>query len=222
MNAPIDIVLVDDHQIILDGLEAMLLGEMDIRVVGQALHGAALFALLQQVTPHIIVLDLRLPEMSGLEIADRLRKDHPQLKVLILTAESDQATILEATRKGIRGFLPKDCAREELLEALHTIAKGGVYYAHSIAPLIFARFSEQISGTPNPTSAPPPSILSERELEVLKKFANGLSYKEIAGQLFISPRTVESHKKSIFKKLQLNNHAELVKYAIKHQLTALE
>lgn len=220
MEATIDLILVDDHQIILDGLEAMLLGEMDIRVLGRALHGKALFELLERVQPHIVVLDLQLPQLSGIEIAERLRQAYPNIYVLILTAESDQSTILAATRKGIRGFLPKDCPRQELLQAIRTIAQGGVYYAQSIAPLIFASFSEQLGGQSQET--PLPHVLSEREIEVLKGFADGLSYKEIAAQLFISSRTVESHKKSIFKKLHLNNHAELVKYAIKHQLTRLD
>ncbi len=222
MTDSIDLILVDDHPIILDGLEAMLLGAPDIRVLGRALHGKALFDLLEKVTPHIIVLDLHLPKISGLEIAEQLRSDFPDIKVLILTAESDRATIVSATRKGIRGFLPKDCPRTELIQALQTIAQGGVYYAQSIAPIVFASFSEQVGGVGDTASSPPPTVLSERELEVLKRFADGLSYKEIAAQLFISARTVESHKKSIFKKLNLNNHAELVKYAIKYELTSLE
>lgn len=222
MTDSISIILVDDHPIILDGLEAMLLGAPQVRVLGRALRGKALFDLLQQVTPDIIVLDLHLPEMSGLEIADRLRADFPDIKVLILTAESDRATIVSATRKGIRGFLPKDCPKEELTQALETIAQGGVYYAQSIAPIVFASFSEQMGGASDDSSTPPPHVLSEREIDVLKRFADGLSYKEIAAELFISSRTVESHKKSIFKKLNLNNHAELVKYAIKHELTSLE
>lgn len=221
MTDSINIVLVDDHPIILDGLEAMLLGAPNICILGRALRGKALFDLLQQVKPDIIVLDLHLPEMSGLEIADRLRSDFPHIKVLILTAESDRTTIVSATRKGIRGFLPKDCPKEELIQALQTIAQGGVYYAQSIAPIVFASFSEQMGGASDQSTPPAPHVLSERELDVLKRFANGLSYKEIAAQLFISSRTVESHKKSIFKKLHLNNHAELVKYAIKHELTSL-
>lgn len=222
MADSIRIVLVDDHPIVLDGLEAMLMGEPNIHILGRVLHGHALFELLEQVTPDIIVLDLHLPQMSGLDIAERLRLNFSNIKVLILTAESDQAAIVSATRKGIRGFLPKDCPRTELIQALQTIAQGGVYYAQSIAPIVFASFSEQVGGGTAVHQSQPPQVLSKRELEVLKSFANGLSYKEIAAQLFISSRTVESHKKNIFKKLRLNNHAELVKYAIKYKLTSLE
>lgn len=222
MDAIINIILVDDHQIILDGLEAMLLGEPSIQVLAQARSGAALFQLLQTQQPDVIILDLNLPQQSGLEIADQMRLQYPETRILVLTAESDRATIVAATRTGIRGFLPKDCARQELIQALQTIANGGVYYAQSIAPIIYASFSEQLGGASDESTSPPPTVLSNREIEVLKGFADGFSYKEIGAQLFISSRTVESHKKSIFKKLYLNNHAELVKYAIKHELTSLD
>ncbi|MBL4648826.1 MAG: response regulator transcription factor [Aureispira sp.] len=217
-TTPIHIILVDDHQIVIDGIRAMLLTNKFIKVIGTALDGEKLWELLRHKTPQVLLLDMNLPTMNGIEITKKVLAEHPDIRILMLTANTDKNTILHAVKVGVHGFLPKECSKEELLIAIERIANGEHYFGKDIASTVYQSFAHQVSGKSKINSN---SELTEREIEVVRGFANGQSYKEIGATLFISPRTVETHKKNIFKKLHFKNQAELIKYAIKEGIIQL-
>lgn len=209
----ISIILVDDHEIVRDGIRALLIGSTVAKVIAEADSPDELFLELQNHQPQIIILDIAMPGGSGLDCLQKLQENYPQIEVLMLSADTDSETIHRAIKLGCTGFLPKDCSKKELLEAIEKVAQGQPYFGKNILPTVFNGFVEGIKGK---TAMELP--LSEREIEIVVCIANGLSYKEAAEQLFISPRTVESHKKAIFEKLQFNNNADLIKFAIKNKL----
>ncbi|BDS10460.1 response regulator [Aureispira anguillae] len=217
-NSPIEIIVVDDHQIVLDGISAMFLTSKDIKIIGTALNAEKLWKLLRQRVPHVILLDMNLPAMNGLEIAQKIRTEQPAIRLLVLSANSDKQSILAAVKAGVHGFLPKECSKEELIKGIEMVIQGQHYFGATIAPIVYQSFANQLSGE---STAQTPSVLTEREIEIVQGFANGKTYKEIGNLLFISPRTVETHKKNIFKKLGFQNQADLIKYAIKHGIIKL-
>lgn len=217
-TTPIHIILVDDHQIVIDGIRAMLLTNKSIKVIGTALDGEKLWDLLRHKTPQLLLLDINLPTINGIEITKKVLEEHPDIRILMLTANTDKNTILHAVKVGVHGFLPKECSKEELLIAIERIAHGEHYFGKDIAPTVYQSFAHQVSGKSKINSN---SELTKREIEVVRGFANGQSYKEIGTALFISPRTVETHKKNIFKKLHFKNQAELIKFAIKEGIIQL-
>lgn len=214
----IHIILVDDHQIVIDGIRAMLLTNKTIKIIGTALNAEKLWDLLRHKTPQVLLLDMNLPTMNGIQIAQRVLEEYPDIRILMLTANTDKSTILQTVKIGIHGFLPKECSKDELLTAIERIASGEHYFGKDIAPIVYQSFANQVSGKSKISSN---SELTEREIEVVRGFANGQSYKEIGAALFISPRTVETHKKNIFKKLHFKNQADLIKYAIKEGIIQL-
>ncbi|MCB0490419.1 MAG: response regulator transcription factor [Cyclobacteriaceae bacterium] len=201
---PTNIILVDDHRIVRDGIKVMLLGLPRFNVVGEAGNGTAFFELLKKQSADVVVLDLKMPGENGAVIAERLKRESPATKILILTAEMDESLIRHCFRAGVEGLISKESGKETYLEALESIADGKTYYGGQFSALLYARQEE--------TTTPK---LSTREIEVLKGFANGNSYKQIAADLNISTRTVETHKKNIQDKLGVTTTAELVKYALK-------
>lgn len=215
---PIQIIIVDDHQIVIDGIRAMLLTNKSIKVVGTALEAEKLWELLRHKTPNLLLLDMNLPLMNGLQITEKVLSLYPDISVLMLTANTDKSTILQAVKVGVHGFLPKECSKEELVSAIEKIADGEHYFGKDIAPIVYQSFANQVSGKEKVSSN---TSLTEREVEVVRGFANGQSYKEIGSDLFISPRTVETHKKNIFKKLHFQNQADLIKYAIREGIIKL-
>jgi DNA-binding NarL/FixJ family response regulator len=217
-STPIHIILVEDHQIVIDGIRAMLLTNKSIKIIGTALDAEKLWDLLRHKIPHVLLLDMNLPTMNGIEITKKVLAEHPGIRILMLTANTDKNTILHAVKAGVHGFLPKECSKEELLIAIERIANGEHYFGKDIAPTVYQSFAQQVSGKSKINSN---SELTKREIEVVRGFANGQSYKEIGAVLFISPRTVETHKKNIFKKLHFKNQADLIKYAIKEGIIQL-
>lgn len=198
------IILVDDHRIVRDGIKVMLLGMQRFNVVGEAGNGAAFFELFKKQPADIVVLDLKMPGENGAVIAERVKQESPATKILVLTAEMEESLIRHCFRAGVEGLISKESGKETYLEALESIADGKTYFGGQFSALLYARQEE--------TTTPK---LSAREIEVLKGFANGSSYKQIAADLNISTRTVETHKKNIQDKLGVTTTADLVKYAIK-------
>lgn len=210
----ISIFIVDDHEILRDGIRALLLGS-NIQVLADFSNPFQLFERLKTQQPDLILLDIVMPKMSGLEALDQLKKDYPYIPILMFSAEIEEQRIQQAVQKGALGFLPKDCTQAELIEAIETVVKNQNYFGSSILSTIFKGY---VAGTKQKQH----KELSEREISIIQLLCEGLGYKEIGKQLFISPRTVESHKQAIFKKLNLENNAQLIKYAIKHGLTNLD
>ncbi|MBX2896674.1 MAG: response regulator transcription factor [Cyclobacteriaceae bacterium] len=209
---PVKIFLVDDHKLVRDGIRAMLLSNISFKVAGTAGTAAELFSQLNEVQPDICVLDIQLPGKNGVEISRQLKDQYPQIKILILTAMKDDAPVKECRNIGVEGMISKDSGKETYLEALEALKAGRTFYAGQFTELLLKATQGKSDKL---------KMLSERELDFVKAFAKGLSHKEIADHLHISPRTVEVHKKNVMDKLQLRNDVDLVKFAIKEGLTLI-
>lgn len=219
MNKPQQVIIVDDHKIVRDGIRAMLMCNKSFQVIADVGSGKELFAVLKTAQPQIIVLDIGMPEMDGVEITEYLNTHYPHINILILSAITNEDCVVAAIKAGATGFLPKESSREEFLKALEFIARGDNYYGESISAIIYRSYVSMLKKRANTESEEPK--LSEREMEVLKAFSDGLSFKEIADKLSISARTVETHKLNILSKLGLKTTIDMVKYAIKNEIISL-
>ncbi|MFZ4414126.1 MAG: response regulator [Bacteroidales bacterium] len=216
----IKIVLVDDHNIVRDGFKNLLMNLTDIKVIGEASSGGDLFNLLKKIIPDIILMDITLPNMNGITITKKLKIDYPDIKVIMLTANVDDESVFDSFKAGALGYLPKNIQYEELVEAIREVAEGNEYVAKSISDVVLRNYFNRGKVSENKQFKSKHEI-TKRELQVIESFAGGFSYKEIADQLNISIHTVESHKKNILEKLELNSIVDLVKYAIKHGIINL-
>jgi DNA-binding NarL/FixJ family response regulator len=213
---PIKIILTEDHQILRDGIKA-LIASANITISGEASTGQELWKLLDKDLPDIILMDISLPDTSGIELTRLVTEKYPEIKVLILSMYTDESFINQAIKAGAKGYLHKNTTREEMLVAIDTVLSGNDFYSDNISKIILKNYIEKAKININEIDNPN-EILSKREIEILKMFAEGFINKEIADRLFISIRTVESHKNHIMQKLNLKTQVELVKYAIRHNL----
>jgi len=212
----IRIILTEDHQILRDGVKALIASE-NIEITGEASTGAELIKLLEICQPDIILMDISLPDTSGIELTKVIADQYPSVKVLILSMYTDESFINQAIRAGAKGYLHKNTTREEMLTAIETVHSGKDFYSDNISKIILKSYIDKAKMNVNEV-ADPHEVLSKREIEILIMFAEGFINKEIADRLFISIRTVESHKNHIMQKLNLKTQVELVKYAIRHNM----
>jgi len=213
---PIHIILTEDHQILRDGVKSLIASE-NIKITGEASTGAELMKLLEGEKPDIILMDISLPDTSGIELTRLISERFPEIKVLILSMYTDESFISQAIKSGAKGYLHKNTTREEMLIAIDTVYSGNDFYSDNISKIILKTYIEKAKLNAEEILNPH-EILSKREIEILTMFAEGFINKEIADKLFISIRTVESHKNHIMQKLNLKTQVELVKYAIRHNL----
>jgi len=214
----IKVILVDDHKIVRDGIKAMTFLEKSIKIIGEASDYDSLTELLEKQLPDLIILDITLPGKTGTEIAEILKEKFPTIKILMLSANNDEDSIIEAIQAGAEGFLSKDTSREELLLAINSVCSGEGYFGEKLSKIIYKSYITYVKKNPeNNTDA----NLSDREIEIIKLLSEGLCGKEIAEKLYISPRTVETHRANILAKLHLKNNIDLVKYAIKNNIVKL-
>lgn len=216
MSEKIRIVLVDDHAVLRAGLTALLNAEADMAVVGEAGDGAASLSVVVDRQPDVVLLDINMPNMSGLEALSELRKVAPKSRILILTMHDDQTYLRQALSQGAAGYVLKQAADSELLTAIRTVYHGGAFLHPSHAQALLAPTAT--TGAGQSATNDDLSILSERELEVLKLIALGHANKEIAEMLYLSVKTVETYKTRIMEKLNLTSRAALVRFALKHGL----
>lgn len=214
----IRLFLVDDHTIVLDGLRALLTGHSDISITGEAGDGQKLFGLLSSGQPDIILMDISLPGTSGIELCRMVREQYPDVKILFLSMYTTEEFVFNALKAGASGYLPKNISQTELLTAIRTIYAGGDYFSEYISNMILKSF---VRKSRTADQEEPGELLSKRELEILKLFAGGHSNSEISDKLFISIRTVESHKNHIMQKLNLKSTVDLIKFAIRHDITGV-
>lgn len=212
----IKIVLTEDHQLLRDGIKALIASE-NIEIIGEASSGAGLWKLMENIQPDIILMDISLPDTSGIDLTRTLSERFPEVKVLILSMFTDESFINQAIKAGAKGYLHKNTTRVEMLLAIDTIYSGNEFYSDDISKVILKSYIEKAKKNGEEIYNPH-ELLSKREIEILKMFAEGFINKEIADQLFISIRTVESHKNHIMQKLNLKTQVELVKYAIRYNL----
>ncbi|MCD4834147.1 MAG: response regulator transcription factor [Bacteroidales bacterium] len=215
----IKIVLVDDHQMFRDGVKSVLSDEDNIEVIGEIGNGNDLYEVLKSIKPDVIITDISMPEISGIDIAKYVSENYPEIKILILSMHSNEEFITKALSAGANGYLPKDTSMNELLEAINTIYTGDNYFNKEISDTILKSIiNKSKSAKENAKN----ETLTKREKEIVNLVVDGLANKEIADKLFISVRTVDSHKNNIMQKLNLKSSVELVKYAIKNNLAKLD
>jgi DNA-binding NarL/FixJ family response regulator len=209
---PIKVMLADDHPVVLAGMKALLDGIEDIAVVGEATTGLGVLRVLREAVPDIAVLDISLPEINGLKLAEMAAADFPAVKILALTVHEDRAYVQPMLKAGAKGYLLKRSAADELVRAIRAIADGGVYLDPAIAEKV-------IPSAPVDSASGSSQLgeLSQRETEVLQLIAQGLSNKEIGGRLDISVKTVETHKARALEKLRLRTRADIVRYGAAHR-----
>ena len=216
----IKIVLVDDHDIVRDGLKVLLMNLPDIKVIGEVSSGRELLNLLENNKPDIILMDITLPKMSGIMVTEKVKLEYPDIKVIMLTASVNDKSVYDSFKAGALGFLPKNINQFELLMAIREVNKGKRFLAKSISEDVLDRYLNKYKSD-SVNLSKTEKDLTERELEIIELFADGYNYKEVANKLSISSHTVETHKKNIFEKLEINSVVGLVKYAIKNGITSI-
>lgn len=206
----IKVLLADDHAIIREGLRSMINAQPDMEVVGEADNGLAAWLKAKELRPDVAVMDVSMPEMNGAEAAERLRQDCPQVKVLALTVHEDKGYLRRLLKAGACGYVLKRAAVDDLARALRVVASGGTYIDPALAERVVGGYLRTHSGA----GAARRGELSDRETEVLRLVAWGYSNKEMAAQLDISVRTVETYKVRLMEKLDFHNRSEIVRYAL--------
>ncbi len=209
----ISILVADDHGIVREGLRRLLEGEGDFRVSGEAGDGREVLEQVAQNQPQVVVLDISMPRLGGLETLEQLRASHPNIKVILLSVHSDPSFIQSAISLGADGYVLKDGEATEIVTAIREVMRGGSYFS----PVVAREIVEQMRH-PGSSKEGPFSLLSGREREVLHLIADGLSAKQIAVQLNISSKTVEAHRTSLMRKVGVRKATELVRYALRHGL----
>lgn len=207
----IRLLLVDDHAVVRSGLRMMLDNEADAEIVGEASSAAEAIEAAMRLKPNVILMDIGLPDLSGIDATREIKKRVPEAAIVALTIHEDEEYFFKMLEAGASGYVPKRAAPEELLTAIRAAASGQVYLYPSLAKLLVRDF---LDGGRAP-SAESSSDLTEREQEVLTFLAEGASNEEIAKSLVISPKTVARHRENIMRKLNLHSRAELVRYAIR-------
>jgi len=214
----IQVLLVDDHKMMREGLRALMSGVQDIKVVGEASDGRTALDLVRTLSPDVVVLDIGMPELNGVETARRIRAEHKRVKVIALSTHSDKRYVHHMLEAGACGYVLKMGAHEELVRAVRAASQGRTYLSPEIAGYIVERSTQ-----PHAANAPSAfSMLGSREREVLQLVAEGKTSGETAKQMHISVKTVETHRRNIVQKLGLHGTAELTKYAIREGLTSVE
>ena len=207
----IRLLLVDDHAVVRTGLRMLLENEEDFEIVGEAGTGREALSLIEQLHPDLVLMDIGLPDMTGIEVARQVNQKRPDVAVVALTIHEDEEYFFQMLQAGANGYVPKRAAPEELLTALRTAADGGVYLYPSLAKLLVRDY---LTGE-RETAPGALDGLTDREQEVLAHLADGASNQDIAETLNISPKTVARHRENIMHKLNLHSRSELVKYAIR-------
>lgn len=213
----IRIILADDHRMFREALRIPLEYEPDLQIVGEAGCGAELLALLEVTAPDILILDIGLPDMNGVEVARIVAEKHPGIRIIALTGYTDAIFLDEMIKAGARGFVVKSAGSEELIFAIRAASAGKIFLSPEMTPGMVRHVPPR-----DPGAAPPLSVLGKREREVLRLLAEGLSSPEIARTLGISPATADVHRRNIKQKLRLGSIAEMTRYAIREGLISVK
>jgi DNA-binding NarL/FixJ family response regulator len=215
----IKILLADDHKIVRQGIRTLLATEPDMEVVGEADNGRIILRLVQELSPQVIIMDISMPDLNGIDATRQILSEFPGLKVIALSMHSDSLFVLNMLKAGASGYLLKDCALEELVKAIRTVVANKTYLSPGISDILIRDFME---GWSISTGASVFTVLTAREREVLQLMAEGKSTTQIAHTLCVSVKTVEAHRKQVMNKLGIHSVAGLTKYAIREGLTSLD
>lgn len=216
----IRILLVDDHRLMREGIAAMLQGLENVEIVGSVSSGEAAMNLIDEVKPNIILMDIHMGGMTGIEATRWIKEQNPGISIILISMEVNQELISAGIKAGISGYVPKDTDKDILIEALHAVSKGEKYFSPEVTALIFEEFYSKEKDGKSSTKKKS-TELSKREEEVLILIANGKKTREVADELFISVKTVETHKQHILDKLGLTNTVQLVRYAIENDFVEI-
>lgn len=212
---PIHVILADDHSIVRSGLRQLLDSTEGLQVAGEAAHGEALLALLAQTPADIVLLDLSMPGLSGVDLINRIHHSHPNLPILILSMHVEAPIVARVLRAGASGYATKDCDPQTLVTAVRRVAEGGRFIDPSLVDSVVFQLDR-----PDSAGGLPHETLSPREREVLERIASGQALGQIADDLHLSPKTVSTHKMRLMQKLGLQTNADLLKYAVRHGITS--
>ena len=212
------IIIAEDHNIVRQGLRMILDREPDMEVAAEADTGVEAVRLAEELDPDMMLVDITMPDMDGIEVIRLLAERKPNLPILVLSMHGEKEFILETLAAGAKGYLLKECAASELVSAIRNIVSGGVYLSQKVTGVILNEFVRNPPEQDTPSS---PAKLSPREEEIIKLIANGSNTKEIAFTLGVSVKTVETHRMHLIRKLSVNSIAELVKYAIREGLVSM-
>ena len=214
----IRIILADDHKVVREGLCSILEREADMEVIAQAENGRRAVELARELSPNVIVMDVSMPDLNGLEATRQITNDESKIKILALSMHSDRGFVAEMLKAGACGYLLKDSPAKEVISAIRTVVKKGIYLPPSLANLVVEDFIRK----PSKAKSGAFSVLTAREREVLQLLAEGKSIKQAAALLHVSMSTIDTHRRNIMEKLDVYSVAELTKYAIREGLTSLE
>ena len=219
MADEIRLLLADDHAVVRSGLRMLLQAQSDMKIIGEAETGQEAIRRVVELRPDVVLMDIEMPGMNGIEATRAIKAEAPEAAVLALTMYEDDQYFFEMLRAGASGYVPKRAAPDELVSAIRAVSRGEVFLYPSLAGRLVQDYL--LRGRPD-EQEPMTDDLTPREQEVLKLIAEGLSNSEIAGQLIISAKTVDRHRENIMRKLNLHNRVDLVKYALRKGLIDLE
>ncbi|MDD4857460.1 MAG: response regulator transcription factor [Candidatus Krumholzibacteria bacterium] len=215
---PITIIIADDHRLFRDGLRTLLDKQKNVRVVAETTDGAETISAVVELKPDIVLMDISMSELNGIEAARRIASQGAATRIIMLSMHSDRRFITESLKAGAVGYLLKDCAFDEVLLAVKAVNEGAIYLSSRISESVIKDYIAMAKSVPGSAF----SVLSAREREVLQLLAEGKSTKETAAKLHVSVKTVETHRKQIMDKLDIHSVAALTRYAIREGLTPLE
>ena len=221
MSAPVRVLVIDDHALFRRGLTLVLEAEEGIEVVGEGEDGEEAIQKAEELAPDVVLMDVRMPKVGGIEATRRIAEAQPATKILMLTVSDEEADLYEAIKAGATGYLLKEISIEEVADAVRAVVQGQTLISPSMASKLIQEFTSLARRSEQRQDVPAPR-LTERELEVLKLVAQGMSNRDIAQVLFISENTVKNHVRNILEKLHLHSRMEAVMYAVREKLLEIE
>lgn len=218
MSDKIRVVLADDHVFVRDGIKSLLENEANITVVGEATDGLEALTLIDNLHPDLLILDIRMPNLTGIEVVEQLRSKNNLVKIVMLSMHESEEYVLKSIQAGADGYLLKGSSKEEFLKALHTVANGGKYFSGDISSILIGQLTNPTFTAEPKQSLGEEQVITKREKEILKLLLTGKGNKEIAEALDISKRTAEVHRFNLMKKLKVKNLMELSNKATEYSL----
>jgi DNA-binding NarL/FixJ family response regulator len=218
MSNTIRVVLADDHVFVRDGIKSLLENEANIEVAGEATDGLEALKIVETAKPDLLILDIRMPNMTGIEVVEKLRSQNNTVKIVMLSMHESEEYVLKSIKAGADGYLLKGSSKEEFLKAVHTVANGGKYFSGDISSILIGQLSNPSGAVETKQPLDEEQLITKREKEILKLLLSGKGNKEIAEALDISKRTAEVHRFNLMKKLKVKNLMELSNKATEYSL----